>query len=452
MAAPTNSNVSGYNLRDSLIANSLTRPEVQEYVISRDFGYNKIQMMINMINKESQSQPKSDTKIYVPYITSTGISIVTQSNATLSGTTLTVTLPYPDNRFRVKDLVSDLNGIFGRIIACTPVSLSLETASSTVTFVAGTHFVAGAITNHGDVSGTGVSTGKTSLVVTPLQDYAVLEKIRDTYNERPIDGVKTEIKFKGKYWYNAQQEFLLQRWSRIKEMRYVFSEREYQLTSSVENNFNRTGGIRWTAKYNGGTYYPVSSTAYTQADVNDFITTFGAKTADTTSNIVFYCGRQALADMQSWLSAYVVTAGIHNTVGGASVTGIDIYKYAFAGYTVRFEQYPLFNDRNLWGAQLSSLTGKPKQESMIMALNLASANSVTGETIPAIQRFHHARMPQVAFRYLGGMNLQDSSGNVNNATDYIMAQSDIDEASWQLESMDGIYCVPERIGWMEMSS
>ena len=452
MAAPSQSSTSGLNLRDSLIANSLTRPEVQEYVISRDFGYNKIQMMINKINSGSPSTPKYDTKVWVPYITSTGISIVTQSNATLSGTTLTVTLPYADTRWRVKDLVSDLNGIFGRIIAVTPTTLSLETASSTVTFAAGTHFVAGAITNHGDVSGTGTSTGKTPLSVVPLQDYAVLEKIRDTDEERPIDGIKTEIKFKGKYWYNSKQEFLLQRWSRIKEMRYVFSEREYQLTSSIENNFNRTGGIRWTAKYNGGTYYPVSSTAYTQADVNDFITTFGAKTADTNSNIVFYCGRQALADMQSWLGAYVVTAGTNNTVGGSSVTGIDIYKYAYAGYTIRFEQYPLFNDRTLWGSQLSSLTGKPKQESMIMALNLAPASSITGETVPAIQRFHHARMPEVAFRFVGGMNLIDASGNVNNAADYVMAQSDIDMASWQIESMDGIYCIPERIGWMEMSS
>lgn len=443
--------VSGLSLYNNLLVRGLNAPEWQKTIIASDFGFNKIQTLTNIMNK-NQSEGISDFKVNVPYVGSTSIANTVNGASVIAGTNLVVTFTQPDNRFRVNDQVMDSNYVKGRVISTTANSITIEPVS-VAAWNAATNFTNGMnVSDLGDVSGLGTTTGKTSLTVAPDTDFAVLRKTRDSYDQNIRDRVKTYVQYdpSGKYWWSSQQEFLLKRFARSQELAIVFDDR---VENSV-SDFNTTGGIRWSAVNNGGTYMPLSS-EITEADLQNFMEQFLNNFAAAQKKVIFYCGRRALMTMQNFLKANVITAGTNNVFGGASVKGYDLYMYKIAGLEVTLEYYPLFDDP-LFSNQISSITGAPKMSSTIMAVDVTPADSGNGMgSVPVIKQYYHEGVgSEVLYKYIPGMigSGYDSKTIAMGGADFSLAANDLDACSWQMESVNGVYVIPQKVGWIELTN
>ena len=451
MASP----VSGLTLANNLYLKNLDRPDVQEAIINTGFNYNKVQVITNKISGGAAPIKTPNLNVKVPILAKQGISNLLTANAAQSGLNLVITFPGTENRYRLKDLVRDSAGTYGKVIAVAGNTVTIEPAGVGAVLTAGTHFKSGYyVVNAGNVSGNGTTTGLSSLSVTPEYDYALLMKIRDTNSMNLQDAIKTEIIWKGngKYWFHSQQMLMMNRFARTREYNYVYSDREENVPSALEGAYNRTGGIRWTAKNNGGTYMPLNATI-TEQDLKDFITAFGKKTGDAHSNILLLCGRDAMAAIQSFLSPYVYQAGTQNLFGGADLKGFDIQTYSFNGGTLNITHYPMFDDSSLGADYLSTINGISYTSQQIMALNLTPAESANGMgMVPAIQRYVPESAPSMSCKFIEGLGLWDSAWNANLGSDWAMAQSDVDASSWECWSLEGIFCIPERVGWIDLVS
>ena len=443
MASP----VSGLSLENNLITNLVTRKEVNSAVIASDFGYNKVQTLMDFANK-GVVKKVNNVRVEVPRVGNTGISNSVNGSPVIAGSFLTVPLVSADTRFRLKDIVKDKNNVQGRVVNTTSTSLTLElfnTASWTAN-----HFVAGSsVVSSWDVSGTNDSYGKSSLSVSPSYDYAILSKMRDTYKQNITDRIKTEVMYAGKYWYASQQMYLMQRYSRMNEMRLCLSDRIETIASTIEGDVSSTGGVRWAAQ-NGGTYMPLTANP-TEQNIQDFIKEMTVKSAAAKHRIMFLAGKEAIFAIQNFLKDNVVHSGDTNTFGGKSVEGYDIRKYAIGGTTIEITEYPLFNDAILF-PDLSTYTGKPKMQSTIMAIDWSPAESGNGTApIPVIQKYCYDG-PEVYYKFIPGMlpQLNDLGKEIFETGGLGLATSDSDSSSIQMMELSGYYIIPEKVGWMEL--
>lgn len=451
---------SGLSLQDNLLLNSMTLETWQETIIQADYGYNNLQTMIKNVNKKA-SIPCKNIKEFIPEFGKIGISGIVNGASTLSGANLVVTLQTPDTRYRVKDIVGDRNLIKGRIIQVISSTQLLLEPHTTTTWNTATHFTSGmSVTNFGDASGNAASTGKTSLSYSPDFDFALLGKKRETYIEDLMDRRNTKVMYgnDGKSWYTAQQQIVLKNYSRWEEMNIVFSDRVEKATSSVEGAYNTTGGIRWTAKNNGGIYYPISSNL-TESILQNFIYDLGNQTAGGgKKKWIFYVGRDALAKFQNFMTPVLINSGDRNTFGGMQVDGYDLQYYSWGGVTIGFQLYDMFNDPATWTATTSSVTGHNFMASTIMAIDWSDAPSENGgASIPCIQQFHYAPLgAEVIFRYIPGMTgsntgtVSSMGGNIIGGQNFEIATNDLDVCSWQLERFNGYYVIPQKVGWLEL--
>lgn len=449
MASP----VSGLSLKNNLITNLITRREVNSNVIASDFGYNKVQVLMDYANR-GQVKKVNQVRVDVPRVGNTAISNRVNGTSVAVGNFLTVPLVSPDTRFRVKDVVRDANGVQGRVVATTPTSLTLEIMSSGFVWNTATHFTNNmSVLSMFDMSGTNDSFGKSSLSVSPSYDFAVLSKMRDTYKQNLTDRIKTEVLWTkdNKYWYASQQMYLMQRFSRMNELRLNFSNRIESFTSSVEGETSSTGGLRWAAQ-NGGTYYPLTANP-TEQDIQDFIKEITVKFGTAKRKLMFFCGKEALFAIQNFLKDNVVYSGINNTFGGKDVSGYDIRKYAIGGTEIEITEYPLFNDPLLF-PDLSTYTGKPKMQSTILAVDWSPADSGNGGApVSTIQKFCYDG-PEVYYKFIPGMlpQLNDLGSEIFQTDGFGLAVNDSDSSSIQMMEFSGYYIIPEKIGWMELQA
>ncbi len=445
--------VSGLTLATNLYQRGLAMPEWQNYIIETDFGFNKIQHLRKIMN-QGKSEEVWDLKVNVPFIGSTSISNKVSGTSTISGTNLVVTLTQSDTRFRKDDQVMDNNFVKGRVVSFTDTTLTLEPISVT-SWNASTHFTNGMnIADLGNVSANGRTAGLTSLTVTPDSDYAVLRKTRDSYDQDMLDRIKSFVTVtkNGKYWYAAQQPYMLKRLARVIEYTAVFDDRILNKASS-SGALNTTGGIRWSAVNNGGTYMPLAN-EITRADLNEFMLQFMQNFPDAQKKIILYCGRRALFAVQEFLKDNVVTAGTNNVFGGAKVQGYDLYMYKIAGLEVALEYYPLFDDP-LFANNISTITGAPRMSSTIMALDITPADSTDGTVAPAIKQYSFGGFGnKMAYKYIPGM-LDSGFGDKEimvGGSDFSMAVTDLDISAWHAETVGGQYVIPQKAGWIELMS
>lgn len=439
-----------------MFANFLEHRAVQKGVIATDYGYNKVQMLMNLANqKDSSVEFKSDTKVKVALLGNTTISNMVVGASVVSGTNLVVTLINPNKEsIRVKDIVKDKNLVQGRVVATSTNTVTLAPMNG-ITWNAATHFTDGSsIAVIFDASGNGRSYGKTSLSTVPEYDYALLGKSRDTYDQTIIDRQETDIMYFGKYWYASQQMFLTKRFSRLNETRLVFSERYEHDSSDVEGGYNTTGGIRWSAKNNGGTFMQYSTPTLTEDDVQDFLKEMIGKQADAKRKIMFFVGKDALFAIQNFLKNNIIYSGELNSFGGKEVKGYSIFKYSIGGTEVDIMEYPLFNDIKMF-PDLSTITGRPKMQGTVMAIDWMPAESANGTaSIPTIQKYCYEGVPEILYKIVPGMlpgfeNLEKEIASVNG---FGLATSDVDAAALQIEEFSGYYIQGAKVGWMELSA
>lgn len=441
--------VSGLTLKDNLFQKLMTRREVSSLVVAADFGYNRIQTLMNYAN-DNAVKKVNQVKVNVARVGNTTISNTVMGAPTIVGVTLVVPLMNADNRFRLKDIVKDANYVQGRVVGVTSNTLTLEATS--VAWNASTHFQNGSsVTVIGDASGS-TSVGKTSLSVSPDFDFAILNKARDTYKQEMEDRINTEILYKGKFWYASQQMYLLQRFSKYNELKLFMQDRVEPITSSIEGRVSYTGGLRWSAKNNGGTYYPLTANP-TEDDIQDFLKEMIGKQASAKRKIMFFCGKESLFAIQNFLKDNIIHSGQNNSFGGKDVSGYNITKYAIGGTEIDVTEYPLFNDTMLF-PDISSVTGKPKAQSSILAIDFSPSDSGNGGSpVPTIQKYCFEG-PEVYMKFIPGMlpGLGDLGKEVLESDGFGLAVNDSDSSSIELMEFSGYYIVPQKVGLMELQS
>ena len=449
----------GLALADNLLLNNMTQSTWQKDVIAADWGFNKVSNIMNMLNKNG-SVGIDNFKQLVPVIGKIGISNTVNGASTLSGSKLIVTMQNVDTRWRVKDLVGDRNHVQGRIIQVISSTQLLLEPHNITSWNTGTHFTNGMnMTNFGDVSGNGVTTGKTSLSYSPAFDEALVGTTRETYQEGKKDRINSRVLYKNGLWYTAQQQYALTNFSRMKELRIVWSDKVEKASSSVEGDYNTPGGIRWSAKNNGGTYMSINS-ALNRSILQEFIYTMANKFAGNGAQkkLLFLVGRDAMAQIQSFTEPAIQYTGINNTFGGGKVDGFDTRTYSWAGITFDMQLYDGFNDNATWGNQTSSITGRNPIASTIMALDLSPAPSANGgDPIPVLRPYHYNGLgAEMLFSFIPGMGGSQTGkmtampGNSIDGNNYTLATSSLDACSWELETCDGFYVIPEKVGWLEL--
>jgi hypothetical protein len=446
MASP----VSNLSLRDNLIANSLDEREFAAMVYSSDFGYNKIQQLIDIMNPFGAVSVENP-KFEVAKLGNLSIAQTIGIASTLTGTNLLVTFSQPNSNFRVKDIVYDSNLIGGRVAqVVSSTQIILEPYTNT-TWTVGTQFTAGMTAKVGfDASGNLGSRGKTSLTFSPETTYNYTGISRDTTVQYRRDRIKTYVKWKGKNWYTSQQELMMTAFSKMLEFKYMFSERK--AGSGVEGDYNTTGGVRWNIINNGGKYFPISNNL-TKASFDDILYQFSMTVANNSRKVVALMGKQAMFNIQTNITADPIKfAGDRNTFGGMNVMGWDVMKYGIGGMEIDFVNYPLFDDPTLF-PELSTITGQPKMSSSILLIDTSPVEAVDGSgMVPPIQKryfgdkeFYHNFLPGMI-----GPNGPDASSIKSG--DAILSVSDIDGVEMEILCDDGLYIIPERMALIELAS
>ena len=126
-------NQQGLSLNDNLILNNLNMREVQDLVLSTDYGYNDLLRLSNMFTPNGGAAIGVDNfKFEVPFIGKLGISNTISSTST-SGGNLLITIPSTDTRWRVKDKVQSYNfkqgqitSISGNVLTVSPLNAALS--------------------------------------------------------------------------------------------------------------------------------------------------------------------------------------------------------------------------------------------------------------------------------------------------------------------------------------
>lgn len=430
----------------SLFAKGLIRPNIMENVYDSTLGYNMVSRFINDINKGVSVRTDND-KIQVAKLGNTTVFGIVASTA-LVGTNLVVTLNAPNNLFRVDDAVSDKNNVTGRVIAKTSTTLTLEPMYG-VTFATASHFLAGgSASSMFNVSGNNASKGTEVLNYTPDLDYNCTAITRRSGFISRRDMAQSYVKWAGKYWWYAQEPLVRGEFARELERKAVYSERGYQ-TASSNGEYNSTGGLRWSAKNQGGLYVPISS-ALNQTSFDDILYDFAQKSATSSRKIAAFMGRAAMNDLQNINQTLIQYPGTQNTVGGASVKGLNSLEYAKMGIEVEYRHCPLFDDPNFMG-DISSVTGKMKKSHTIMLIDMTPTETLGGGFINPVQKYHFGEQ-EMSYKYISGMVGNNGISSSGLAGDYNLASNDVDGFSFEMLSDDGLYCVGEKIAWIELTA
>ena len=444
MASP----VSSLSLRDNLIAKLLDEREVMETVYSQDYGYNKIQQMMDLMNPYGAISV-GNPKFEVPKLGNISIAATVGIASTLSGNNLVVTFAQPNGNFRVTDIVADSNLIQGRVAQVLSSTKIVLEPYSTTSWNTGTHFTAGMTAKVGfDASASLGSGGKTSLTYTPELDFNFTGVCRDTTIQYRRDQIKTYVKWKGKDWYTSQQELMLRGFSKKYEYKTMYSERK--LGTGVGGDYSTTGGIRWNVINNGGNYYPISN-QLTKSTFNDILYDFQMTVADGGRNIVAMMGKQAMGNLQSnVMDPYLLTAGVNNIFGKA--TGFNNMKYGFLGGILDFVNYPLFDDPTLF-PEISTITGQPKNSSTILLIDTSPVEAADGSGMVAPIQKRYFGNKEIIHKFLPGMiGMNSGSSDQAYSGDETLAVSDIDGVEMEVLSDDGLYIIPERFALIELTA
>ena len=442
MASP----VSNLNLATNLYAKFLAERDVMPMVYSSDFGYNVVQQIIDITNKNGSvrvDQPRFE----IPKLGNISIAQTLGAAPTLVGTYLRITFSAANNNFRLKDGVMDSNFVLGRVVnIVSPTQVDLMPVSVT-SWNTSTHFQSGMTAKVGfDISGNYSSRGKSNLVYTPDLDYNYTAITRESSSQARRDRISTYIKWEGDYWWHSQQALTMQAFAKQQEFKYFYSTRG-SITTPDEGEAYTTGGIRWNIINNGGNYYPISNDL-TQTSFTDILYDYSMRVAANGRKVVALMGKAAMWNLNlNVTGSYVLNAGDRNTFGGMKVNGLSVNQYSVGNTSIDYVHYPLLDDPTLF-PEISSITGKPKNSSTILLMDMSPVPSADGSgSIPVIQKRHFGEQEYI-HTYQNGMIKYDGT----RMGDFEVSSSDVDGAEFQLLCDDGLYVVPERLGLIELSA
>ena len=440
--------ISNLPLSQSLLLKGLSLPNKMAMVYSQDYGYN---VLTQLTSKLGSSISSAQAKIEVSSLGNLGVfSKVTTAINTSTG----VVGVNDSSKFRIGDIVADANMVQGLVTDVNYSNSTITLAPHSVAAFTASHFAL----NHNakrffDASPNRSSFGKTTLNYTPNTDYALTAVTRESSHQSRRDRTSSFVKWNGDFWWRSYDDLTLKAFAKQLEYKYAFSERSVK--SGPFGEYYTTGGLRWSIINNGGTYLPLTS-ELTQSVFNDFLEQMVRVSAEGGRKLVALMGSAAMAKLQTILGDYIKYAGTANTFGGASVTGLNVMKYAYAGLEIEFVRWALLDDE-MFRSELSSINGKPKMSNSIYFLDMTSVPAADGSgTISALQKYHFNQDELIANYVPGMIGLEGSDAStvkatIAGSTMASLGTSDVDGVDFHILSDCGLYCIADRMGLIEFA-
>jgi hypothetical protein len=440
--------ISNLPLSQSLLLKGLSLPNKMAMVYSQDYGYN---VLTQLTSKLGSSISSAQAKIEVSSLGNLGVfSKVTTAINTSTG----VVGVNDSSKFRIGDIVADANMVQGLVTDVNYSAGTITLAPHSVAAFTASHFAL----NHNakrffDASPNRSSFGKTTLNYTPNTDYALTAVTRESSHQSRRDRTSSFVQWNGDFWWRSYDDLTLKAFAKQLEYKYAFSERS--IKSGPFGEYYTTGGLRWSIINNGGTYLPLTS-ELTQTVFNDFLEQMVRVSAEGGRKLVALMGSAAMAKLQTILGDYIKYAGTANTFGGASVTGLNVMKYAYAGLEIEFVRWALLDDE-MFRSELSSINGKPKMSNSIYFLDMTSVPAADGSgTISALQKYHFNSDELIANYVPGMIGLEGSDAStvkatIAGSTMASLGTSDVDGVDFHILSDCGLYCIADRMGLIEFA-
>ena len=436
-------------LSQSLLLKGLELPNKMQMVYAQDYGYN---VLTQLSAKLAPSISTPNPKVEVSSLGNLGVfAPVTTAINTSTGE---VVVSKASN-FRVGDIVADKNMVQGRVTKVNGATNTVTLEPVTVSAFTASHFAAGHnVKRLFDASANRDSRGKSVLNYTPDVDYALTAVTRESSRQSRRDRTSSYVRWNGDFWWRSYDDLALRAFAKQLEYKYAFSERG--IHTGADGEYYTTGGVRWSIINKGGTYLPLTG-ELTQATFNDFLENMVRVSADNGRNLVALMGSAAMARLQTILGDYIKHAGVNNTFGGASVQGLNVMEYAYAGMTIKFVRWALLDDEMFRG-ELSSINGKPKMSNSIYFMDLTPVPAADGSgSLSPLQKYHFNEDELIANYVPGMIGLEGSDAStvksaIAGSTLASLGTSDIDSVEFHMLSDCGLHCVADRMGLIEFAS
>jgi hypothetical protein len=443
--------ISNLPLSQSLLLKGLSLPNKMAMVYAQDYGYN---VLTQLTSKLAPSISTPQSKIEISSLGNLGVYSKITANGTAVGTGLLVTV-VDSSKFRIGDIVADGNLVQAIVTGVDYTANQITVAPhSTASLTAGTHFLANTQAKRFfDASANRSSTGKSTLNYTPDTDFALTAVTRESSHQSRRDRIASFVKWNGDFWWRSYDDLTLKAFAKQLEYKYAFSERA--IRTGPYGEYFTTGGLRWSIINNGGSYLSLTS-ELTQTVFNDFLEQMVRVSAEGGRKLVALMGSAALARLQTVLGDYIKFAGTANTLGGTSVTGLNVMKYAYAGIEIEFVRWALLDDEMFRG-ELSSINGKPKMSNSIYFVDLTPIPAADGSgTIATLQKYHFNQDELIANYVPGMIGLESSDPSTIKAAlsggqSVSLGTSDVDGVDFHILSDCGLYVVADRCGLIEFA-
>jgi len=442
------STITNLPLSQSLLLKGLELPNKMQMVYAQDYGYN---VLTQLSAKLAPSISTPNPKVEVSSLGNLGVFAPVTSNGSITSGEVSVTKA---GNFRVGDIVADSNMIQARVTGVDSALNKLFLEPVTVGSFTAAHFANGNVKRLFDASANRDSRGKSVLNYTPDVDYALTAVTRESSRQSRRDRISSYVKWNGDFWWRSYDDLALRAFAKQLEYKYAFSERG--IHQGADGEYYTTGGVRWSIINKGGTYLPLTG-ELTQATFNDFLENMVRVSADNGRNLVALMGSAAMARLQTILGDYIKQAGTANTFGGASVQGLNVMQYSYAGMNISFVRWALLDDEMFRG-ELSSINGKPKMSNSIYFMDLTSVPAADGSgNLSPLQKYHFNNDELIANYVPGMIGLESSDAStvksaIAGSTLASLGTSDIDSVEFHMLSDCGLHCIADRMGLIEFAS
>ena len=428
------------------------------YDLDRDWG--QIIYFLERLNGGSSRAVSSPDGIYKKVVKPRA-EVVAQVSATstVSGANLIVTFTDPNySAFRVKDAVMDDKFNYGRIIATSPGTITIEPLFNTPATLTTSHFVANAyVYKVSDISGNFNSTGKTTLYRDKyiIDNYASVQRDscqvgrREKFNTYMHNGIAY-------YWSEAERQ-MLTNFYKDYVTKCLFSVRGTQ-NSPVEGAINGTEGIR-QAIINQGGYYVNSTSPLTQNIFEDMLNFTSTSYARAYQDKTLIMGRAAWQRISSFYTNNINFTVSQRTAGGQELN-FDIQQVTIGGITANVMICDFLNDTVKFPA-MSSIPGVSgtKMSNMIFMIDAAPipADGPEMGMLPSIEKFHFAnddRAEETIYKMIGGMT-GAGAGNETGPTVYNnfqLTSTAVDGVSIEVLGDNGISCIADNWALFELAA
>ena len=439
--------ISNLPLSQSLLLKGLSLPNKMAMVYSQDYGYN---VLTQLTSKLSSSISTPQSKVEISSLGNLGVYAKVTANTTIATNgVITVT---DGSKFRVGDIVADANMVQAIVTNVSGNDITLQAHS--VASLTVSHFAV----NHNakrffDASANRSSIGKSTLNYTPDTDYALTAVTRESSHQSRRDRISSFVKWNGDFWWRSYDDLTLKAFAKQLEYKYAFSERA--IKNGPNGEYYTTGGLRWSIINNGGSYLSLTS-ELTQTVFNDFLEQMVRVSAEGGRKLVALMGSSAMARLQTILGDYIKYAGAQNTFGGASVTGLNVMKYAYAGLEIEFVRWALLDDE-MFRSELSAINGKPKMSNSIYFIDTTPIPAADGSgNIAALQKYHFNSDELIANYVPGMIGLENSDAStvkatIGGSTMASLGTNDVDGVDFHILSDCGLYVVADRCGLIEFA-